>query len=78
LVGDPASGRCGQECLQSNNEVKHAVGSSPLGVLTEETHHQRDKGAESVRPARGSGRSLLMQYRTERKRSAGGGVRSCG
>ena len=27
--------------------------SSPLGVLTEETHHQRDKGAESVRPARG-------------------------
>jgi hypothetical protein len=27
--------------------------SSPLGVLTEETHHQRDKGAELVRPARG-------------------------
>jgi hypothetical protein len=27
--------------------------SSPLGVLTEETHHQRDKGAEPVRPARG-------------------------
>src|ERR1700730_8093923 len=27
--------------------------SSPLGVLTEETHHQRDKGVEFVRPARG-------------------------
>ena len=27
--------------------------SSPLGVLAEETHHQRDKGAELVRPARG-------------------------
>jgi hypothetical protein len=27
--------------------------SSPLGVLTEETHHQRDKGVEYVRPARG-------------------------
>ena len=27
--------------------------SSPLGVLTEETHHQRDKGVEFVRPVRG-------------------------
>lgn len=39
-------------CTQ-NNEVRH-VGSSPLGVLTEETHHQRDKGVRTIAPpARG-------------------------
>ena len=61
LVGAPSAGQgraapkgsLGVLGMHTEQRGETCSRSSPLGVLTEETHHQRDKGAEYVRPARG-------------------------
>ncbi len=75
-VSERSLGVLGMRTEQRGETCKQ---SSPLGVLTEETHHQRDKGVRKMQVPQGaSGRSLTMQYRTERKRSAAEASASAG
>jgi hypothetical protein len=53
MAAEPPKGTLGVLGMSTEQRGETCNRSSPLGVPTEETHHQRDKAVDYVRPARG-------------------------